>query len=237
MPVVERDLKSLVHGLPDVAFNRQAILPLELIRDHTKTNDIVTVSDAQLKLYAKSALETAEAYTGMILTKKRSVQEPVELPSINYAAMQHGNMYGPENGRKMTFTFKAAHTFADGIAYFFGGPNQVPQQIGVQVGGRTVELPMIHSTFGFDCCSDKVSNGTQLMYYAGFACEDDIPATIVIGCLKYIAHLVENPGDVTYGTTAAGNTGGDPSKDAANPIVASGAIELWNVANREAYIG
>jgi hypothetical protein len=40
-------------------------LSIDMIRQHTKTDDIPGVTDDQLLIYRASAVEAAEAYTGM----------------------------------------------------------------------------------------------------------------------------------------------------------------------------
>jgi len=167
----------------------------------------VRVTDDQLKLYRKAAFEAAEQYTGMVLKARRFITESVQQP--RYEFQQYGLL--PPN-------------FSDPTAFFDGG------RVAVQVGSRRVRLPRsMRIDLGGNC--DGQSNATALFgYYAGFAC-GALPAALILGVLKYIAHVIENPGDNVVQVSVAGGTtkGGASTFQAADPALASGALMVWRV--------
>ena len=59
-------------------------LSIGLIRTHTKTDDVPGVSDELLKLYRAAAVEAAEFYSGLVLSKRKVVTEVIH---------PHTNMY------------------------------------------------------------------------------------------------------------------------------------------------
>lgn len=204
----------------DVAHDMELVLSLDLIRAHTKTDDVPAVSDAQLVLYRKAAIEAAQKYTGLLLTKRQAITEAVNLQGIaanRYRQLNH-------------FYHTARMPFALPLAYFYGHRNEPPVQVPVIVGERKVKLPLLIDDFGVNSCCNPCATPVQarLLYSAGFSCESEIPAAIALGALKYVAHLIENPGDIAYANTAAGNLADVASMDkVANPAWASGAIEIW----------
>lgn len=203
--------------LASVSHDMELVLPISMIREHTKTDDVATVSDAQLVLYRKAAVETAEEYTGLLIGSKRPITEPVLQPNVGY--------------QRQTFVHNTRFSFADPLAYYFGLRNMPTTTLQVPVGAQSVILPIMSSAFGMDCCNPcpTVATMGQLMYMAGYGCEADIPARFVVGALKYIAHLIENPGDMVRAsdrqmTGLAGN----------NPALASGAIDIWRTIKPDA---
>ena len=195
----------------------ESALSIDTIRAHTKTDDIITVTDDQLKLYRKAAFEAAEQYTGMVLKARRFITESVQQP--RYEFQQYG-LLPP----KADFLHVAQYAFSDPTAFFDGG------RVAVQVGSRRVLLPRsMRIDLGGNC--DGQSNATALFgYYAGFAC-GALPAALILGVLKYIAHVIENPGDNVVQVSVAGGTtkGGASTFQAADPALASGALMVWRV--------
>ena len=59
------------------AFDWSTRLSLDVIRSHTKTDDIPGVTDEQLALYRAAAIEAAERYTGLLLAGQRTITEPI----------------------------------------------------------------------------------------------------------------------------------------------------------------
>ena len=198
------------------AYDYEAILPMELVREHTKTDDVLSVTDAQLSLYRKAALEAAEAYTGLPLVARRVQTEVVSFPR-----RERDQFY---MDRPNYIVHRATGVFAEPQVYFYG-KGVATQVFMVTVGTNTVRLP-IPFDFGIGCCNPCGSNSIQahIQYVSGFSCESDIPAAIRLGALKYIAHTVENLGDKIE------KLGGVLTGREANPALASGAIEIWRSA-------
>lgn len=203
------------------AHDLEVMLPLSMIRDHTKTNDIPSVTDTQLILYRRAAVEAAQAYTGLLLTERRSIQEAIA-PDGKSAYTRRR----PQ--RKIT----VRHAFADPVAYIYGTAGTPPRAVNVNVGSRKAIVPILHGEFEINNCCDPCGKGRysdMIQYSAGFQCLTQVPAVLVLGCLKYITHVMENPGDIVVATNEAGGkaSGQIGLSQSANPAVASGAIELW----------
>ena len=56
-------------------------LSIEIIRQHTKTDDVAGVSDEMLEIYRQTAVEAAQQYTGALLTGQLVVTEAIQGPS------------------------------------------------------------------------------------------------------------------------------------------------------------
>lgn len=208
-------------------FDFEKLLPLEVIRQHTKTDDVPSVTDFLLQIYRKSAYEAAEKYTGFLLTGTKQIVEPVNLLNTS------SNI----NRRVNHFYHETQYPFGSPIAFMYGQKNRAPVQLQAEVGSSRIKLPMIMDEFGLGCCNPCADKAmAHLLYTAGFGCEEDIPAAIALGALKYIAHVVENAGDIVVATNEAGgsSTGSVGVSSAADPAVASGAISIWRVAMRDA---
>jgi hypothetical protein len=73
-------------------------------------------------------------------------------------------------------------------------------------------------------------------YRAGFKSPDDVPAGVVIGCLQFIAWIIEHPGDELLtqrnrkdNSTKVGGVSGNN-----NIAMVSGALEAWRMYDPEA---
>lgn len=222
-------------------YDFEKIVPLQMIREHTNTDDVPHVSDALLSVYRRASLEAAQQYTGLLLTGRETITEDVNVPNPfgSRREMMHwargGYDYsGPTSAKPFQFTAKYA--FAQNFAIFWGTQGSQRHRIEVTPGTRLAMLPATNVDILSRCCDPWHQPGPEInkiMYVAGFADECAIPAGIALGCLKYIAHVIENAGDVPMVTTAQGNSG--PSNtllnQASNPALASGAIDIWrNVA-------
>lgn len=189
-----------------------AILPLDEIRRHTKTDDVPHVTDSQLELYRRAAFEAAELYTGMVLNGVRQIEENVD---TDKRPNRHGMI-----------KHRTRYAVADGQIYV-QSPNG-HQSITVARGARSVMIPAMTQAID-GCCNPCGENnvGVIIRYSAGAKCADDVPAGIIIGMLKYIAWCVANPGDEIMtvrnrlGSSEQGLTG---TNDGA---LASGAIDEW----------
>lgn len=221
--IVQRPLRSGPEPIAASPYDIEMILPLELIREHCKIDDMEGVSDDMLVLYRKVALETAEKYTGLLLTDRRVITEVINRPSRSYKL-----------NRKPTFKHTAKYNFAEPRVHYYGFINQPAQVIPVNVNQKIVHLPRIEEDFGFGCCNPCRTGGTlQIMYVAGYDCGSSMPSAITLGALKYIAHVVENPGDMVRSYSESGS---QSSIDASgsNPAIASGAMEIWRSTNDSA---
>lgn len=208
------------------AIKLEEILPIELIREHTKTDDTPRVTDAQLSLYRQAAFESCEQYTGMVFTETRIVRESVTREGHRRRFRQH---------RNITLQFPTC----DGSVYLYGGGLLRPHEVVVQPGERTIRIPVLQEALDASSCCDPCSRGGEnwgifVMYRTGIADPAKIPAVVKLGCLKYIAWAIENPGDVIMtvkNRTSAGEAGIVGTN---NGAWASGAIEEWRQIVRSA---
>ncbi|MGL5734865.1 MAG: hypothetical protein ACRCYS_08360, partial [Beijerinckiaceae bacterium] len=144
--------------LKDERFDLEVILPLGLIRQHTKTDDIPSIGDELLKLYRTGALEAAEAYTGLLLGGKKAVTEAVKTPSQNIGSMRR------------YFNHNTRYPLASPLVWFYGFKSAAPQRLEGTVGSSAVRLPVMTTDFGMGCCSPcgEFDGGAKLLYHAGF---------------------------------------------------------------------
>lgn len=211
---------SRAHEQTAKPYDLEAIVSLQTIREHTKTDDVPSVTDDMLRLYRRLALEAAELYTGLLLSGRRVVSEEVNPPR---------GRVGDAYMRNPFFYHTTQYMISEPIAYWYGRSQQAPSQIGAQVGSRRVKLPIEFEDFGIGCCNPCAdTGGSRLQYVAGYASEQNIPAAVIVGSLKYIAHAIEHAGDSSEVVPHAGLTR-DTLLETNNPAVASGAIEIWRM--------
>ena len=208
-------------------FDWTARLSMDMIRQHTKTQDVPGVTDEQLALYRDAAVEAAELYTGLLLTGQRTVVEPIQGP----AKVRPGHN---------TYRFRLRYPVADGMVHIYGSP--WPQDnVGFRVppGSRTIKVPLRKDVIDLSNCCDPcaanhINGGMMAAYRAGFACPDDVPAGVVLGMLQFIAWTVEHPGDEYLSVRNAERSGGGAAQGTNNIAMASGALETWRVYDAEA---
>lgn len=215
--------------LEGAKFDREKILPLALIRQHTKSDDVVRVPDTLLSLYRDAALSAAEQYTGMLFTEQKVITQDAS----SKRDLTAGHRW------KGSFKLRLKYPTSDGILYLYGGKG-TPEvhKIVTEPGAAEVVIPINH--FALDmtpCCGDPCGRpanaGRMLMYRAGFVCETDIPPQIAMGCLKYIAWQIENPGDEASGRVDQSTS--NPQAGRNNASWQSGAIEEWRIVVKDAY--
>ncbi len=232
MAIQQRDPASMVANLTAQKYDFEKVLPLEAIRQHTKTDDVPSVTDFQLNLYRRAALEAAQAYTGLLLLTRTVVTEDVQTPMFHRSSRRMYTEQVPH------FTHKLKFMAAEGTLYYYGLRNQPPVQVGVIPNTKSVRLPRDHDNFGLNqCCSPCGTEAlARVIYVAGFSTEEDIPAAIPLGALKYIAHVIENAGDNPMVNSISGSAQGSGfnMSTANNPAEASGAIEIWRSAVTDA---
>jgi len=204
-------------------FDLESILPLATIRQHTKTDDVPHVTDDMLSLYRKAAFEACEEYTGLILRELRVVTEALDRPMRNSML------------KKMYYTHTTQHMIADDHVWVYGGRNATANmRIAVTPGTSRVRVPVDH--FAIDTtaccgtpCAAPLNFHMQMMYRAGYGCIDAIPAGIKLGCLKFIAWAISNPGDIVMTVRNREGAGEAGIIGTNNGAWASGAIEQWRI--------
>lgn len=197
-------------------FKAEEILSMELMREHTKTNDVATVSDSQLELYRDTAFEQAEKYTGRIILGSARIYEKFEFDASQ------------ERRPRSYYRYKLSYLPIE-KQIFFSGAGGAKQRGNVRANSRKIDVPRDGMTVNMNSCcagSGMMLEGSTT-YTTGYLNKDDIPSTIIYGCLKFIAWSVGNPGDELMtvrnrlGTTETGLIGTN------NASWASGAIEHW----------
>ncbi|MEY9493745.1 hypothetical protein [Bradyrhizobium elkanii] len=211
-----------------IAFDWSRRLSIETIRQHTKTDDVPGITNEQLDLYRASALEAAELFTGLLLAGQRTVTEPIQGPS----SLRPG---------KLTYRHQLKYPSADGYVYLYGGSDPADNRaFRVPAGSRWIDVPVRTGMIDLsNCCnpcsSHHLNGGMMAAYKAGYRCVEDVPAGIVLGCLQYIAWVVEHPGDellTQRNRIEARSVGVDGSN---NVAWVSGALETWRLYDPEAY--
>lgn len=207
----------------------EARLSIDMMRDHTKTADVLSVTDDQLRLYRSSALEAAEMYTGMLLFQQRMITEPIQgPPSVKYG--------------KTTYVHKLQYPVADGIVYLYGSIHaQDNAAFMVKPGTRSIKVPVRTGQLDLSNCCDPCSShhlnaGMLAAYRAGFADVNAVPAGIVHGALLYISWSVEHPGDelLTQRNRVETRAGLAGLQGSSNVAMISGALEMWRSYDSEA---
>lgn len=186
------------------------ILPTDVIRAHSKTNDIPTVTDEQLDVYRSASLEAAESYAGLYLRGQHWIMDNVTYrPTLT----RHRLRYPTYDGK-----------------VFLRGPNLGNRVESIGPGNRVVELRWTNDkcyTFN-DCCDPCNTDGVEniITYLAGYCVPDEVPSGLVLGMLRYVVFCISNPGDIGHGVLNDRAAVGARliSNDA---VVASGAASVW----------
>lgn len=199
------------------------ILPIGLIRSHCKLDDVPGVTDEQLVLYRAAAFEACERYTRMVWTRRARHTQPVPVqrlvPGVFMGTAQRA--------------IRLDYPVVDGLVDFISGGSlvksaTVPLMSDLVPAGIVIEAAS-------NCCGCG-ADGSQFSsvyaeYNIGPKCADDVPAGIKVGCLKFIAWLVEHPGDEFVPVVAQHGTGvrlnGGNVSGSNNAAVASGALDDW----------
>ena len=213
-------------------------LPLALIRSHTKTDDVPSVTDAQLVLYRQAAFEAAEQYTGLIFSRSGYVTQSMARPLPGLGGPRMQEMVSPwgafgrpiANARRRSAPVKLLAPAADGVIVITHQGKS--QTIIVAPGATSVDVPWLIETA--DGCSDpcgaggpQLNFGVVARYRIGVCDAAAIPAGIKIGCLKLIAWNIENPGDRLEVVHDSGRSSSTGMIGTNNATWASGAIEQW----------
>ena len=211
-------------------FDWSARLSIDMIRTHTKTDDVPAVADAQLQLYRGSAIEAAEQYTGMLLTGQRTISEPIEGPRTLSMHKTH-------------YSFTLQYPVADGLVYLYGGSHINDNGVfRVPLGTRKIKVPIRKDVIDLSNCCDPcakwaVNGGMLAMYRAGFRSPAEVPDGVVHGMLQYIAWAVDHPGDelLTQRNRVETRAGLSGLQGSNNIAMISGALETWRRYDPEAY--
>jgi hypothetical protein len=215
-------------------FDWAARLSIDIIRQHTKTDDIPGVTDEQLSLYRASAVEAAERYTGMLLKGQRNVMEPVQAPHpVKHSDWAHRWL----NVHKPTYKHRLRYPSADGYIYLYGGLHPHDNRIfRVPVGTTIVEVPIRYYPLDLSNCCDPCSvrnaslNADMMVAYrAGYASPMEVPSLVILGCLQYIAWVLEHPGDEILTVRNRRDARSEGAQGTNNIAIASGALESWRV--------
>lgn len=206
----------------DKAVDLEGALSIELIRSHTKTDDAPHVTDDLLRLYRKAAVEQAELYTGRVWGSARTVTQSI-------ATRAHSSRF-----RRRT-RIDLDYPALEGFVTLYGGSLASPVRIDVAPGTTRIDVPVMSETMDGCCspCGAGVENfGLRAIYRTGVNCGADIPSGIVLGCLKYIAWTIANPGDVLATMNNGTSNGASGVGGTNNAAWASGAIEQWRTYKR-----
>lgn len=210
-------------------FDQEQMLPLSMIRQHAKMDDVIAVPDQLLAFYRDAAFKAAEAYTGLLLREQRVIYQDAS----NKRDLTRGNRWRP------SFTLKLEYPTVDGLLYLYGG-RHTPEVITIRTvpGASKVEVPINHYALDMTQCCDPCGNARNpanfdrtLMYRAGMLSEHDLPPAIIMGALKYISWQAENPG--SDGGRDSGYANTNPQTSGNNAAWKSGAIEEWRLCTRE----
>jgi len=188
------------------------VLPIEIIRQHTKTDDDPAISDTLLALYRRAALEEAERWTGWGLSGRRTITEFLTLPKRRSFASHLDLRSRPF----ITIYLKNAPN--NGRVIVNGGGLENPLEVtATGADGRAIHLNQDIFPSQLNCCEGGCGERNPLTatYSIGADCDADVPAVILLGALQLIAYYISHPGDVIgyNGVTDA--------------VRQSGAAEVW----------
>ena len=222
------------------AFDWSRRLSLDVIRNHTKTDDIPGVTDDQLSLYRAASLEAAEMYTGQLLSGQRNITEPIEGAAQTRMPQPIWDGYGYRN--RMSYKHDLRYPSADGYVYLYGGPDPRDNRaFQVPIGARTIQVPIHTGCLDLSNCCDPCAthhdnSGMMSVYKAGYKCVDDVPAGIVLGCLQFLAWIVEHPGDelLTQRNRKDNSTKIGGVSGSNNIAMVSGELEQWRLYDESA---
>ena len=220
----------------------EEILPLDIVKVHCKIDDLPGITNDQLELYRQAAFEAAERITGKRWSgrfrQEQAIQSPKfrSLAQIAIARLRVNLDYEPIDG------IVNIYTRSNEPLFWLSGV-QLPMQMSTEY--RTIKLPpgeqsfemsnneMFMSPANMDCSEREFGfqmAGATAIYLAGPKNAAAVPAGIKLGCLKYIAWSIANPGDQfvpmvvrQVGVTTVSN----------DPAFSSGAVDEWRRHRRK----
>lgn len=190
------------------------VLPLDQVLAHIRSDDTALTSSevANILRYRGAALEAAERITGYKCDWISPVSETVEKPSVAPTSLYV----------TIPLRWRAATQFVS-VQYGNGGSviyvNRWSRFAKIRISGNR-DL----SSWCCGCGASGDDDVVKLSYKAGFDCAEQVPELLLVGALKYVAHLYANPGDELYGVTAISDT---RQLIGSNPVIASGAGHIW----------
>lgn len=224
--------------------NLESILPLDVVKAHCKVDDLPGITDAQLELYRGASFEAAEKYTGRKFSSRVRMEQIIESPRFRglaqaaIARIQVELDYLPVDGIVNIYgTADNPLFWLDGMALPIMRQPMF-QTIMLPPGKRSFEMANDLMFFSFDAGRDCglfpgrpfEQQGARASYVAGVKSPSEVPFGVKLGCLKYIAWSLENPGDAfvpmvirQVGVTTVSN----------DPAVSSGAIDEWRRHRRD----
>lgn len=205
-------------------FDLEDIISIDLIRQHCKLDDAPGVTNDQLVLYRTAAFEAAEQYTSFLLQGVKRIRELVRFPKRVWAE----SFLIPRDVRH-----KLQYMIAD-EKVFIEAMNDKRMMI-FPVGTREIVVPVVMSPFANCCNENSLDSNTAVTYLAGFRDLKKIPAGVILGCLKFIAWTVANPGDVMMTVRNQQKSNNTSIIGTNNAAWASGALEEWRQYAREEY--
>jgi hypothetical protein len=195
------------------AFDYESVLSIDTIRQHTKTDDDISVTDDMIRLYRSAAFETSELFTGIPVTPVRSISEPVKV--INARRVPIVRLSRPVSG---------------GLVSFYGGGMGGTINVRAAPGQNEIPFPGCgpEKVYLIGSCDDCSGPGPLMATYESGARDlKNVSPLIVMGVLKYLAWTIKNPGDeilTSRNRSSSGESGINGTNDAA---VISGAIDEW----------
>jgi hypothetical protein len=131
---------------------------------------------------------------------------------------------------------------ADGIAHLYGGKfSNDNTMLRVPIGTRMITVPVRYGALDLSNCCDpcsrqnggNVNDGMMVMYQAGFKSPADVPNLVVLGCLQYIAWVIEHPGDEILTVRNRRDARSEGAQGTNNIAIASGALESWRLVDTD----
>lgn len=210
-------------------FDLEDLCPIDLIRTHTKTDDVPFVTDEQLRLYRKVAFENSQQYSAILCGPRQQVVEVI----------RHKRPYPSMARPHRHLVHETQYPAWAPQAFIYGGVARANKPINIHDGQRRIRIITHSPDMFFDsCCSDPCGNFDPcagendmrlqyLMYYSGYKTVGDVPSGIVLGMLKFMAWSIMRPGDelLTQRNRTSIAEGGITGTN--NAAWASGALELW----------
>lgn len=184
-----------------MAADLEALLPIETIRQHTKTDDAPAVTDALLELYREAAFEAARLYTG-----RDWGAGPRTITQVVRGAF----------GERVRISLAAPAS--DGLVTLIAGRAMFLVQVGP--GATEIEIgpDMLDASGKRLMCNPctGVGAGGMTLQFRTSAAAGAMPADVKLGALQFIAYAIGNPGDAADAKAAA---------------LASGALATWRRHN------
>lgn len=187
------------------------LLPIALIRQHTKTDDVPHVTDEMLALYREAAFDAAAVYTGRTWGGPSIITQVIDEATVNALAngVTRVRLKGPTADGIITVT-------SGGSSYVMA---VAPGATMVEFGGQPTDYPAEMGIDAVNCCTPcggSITQGTSLTYRTGQKGGAAIPPMIKLGILQYIAWAMANAGDATVNYAGQGSV-----------ALESGAHLLW----------